>query len=321
MAERTRLIGFTIYIVIMCSIIYPIIAYWGWNGNGWLYVGPSDQPGYMDFAGSGLVHMTGGVGALCGAIIVGARNGRFPVMDTDEFDAHNIPFVVLGTFCLWFGWYGFNPGSTLQMHTMADATKAGLVAANTTLAPCAAGLLVFILRAKVVSPRCLDVGGFCNGILAGLVSVTAPCAAVKCWEALIIGLVGGVVYQATSMLMKVLKVDDVVDAVAVHGACGLWGIMSLGFFGNPDDGMGGNGLFYGGNQFWTQLVAALAITAWAGGLSTCIFLPLRLAGLLRLSDDFQDKGADVLEHSPRTSYKSGSSDKKAEAEQVPATSI
>merc|ERR1712060_784976 len=118
----------------------------------------------------------------------------------------------LGTFFLWFGWYGFNPGSTGSMKSTADAYTAGLVAVNTTLAPCVAGLVVFFLRAQVVAPRCLDVGGFCNGILAGLVAVTGPCAAVKPWEALIIGIVGGAVYQATSMLMKTLKVDDVVDA-------------------------------------------------------------------------------------------------------------
>jgi len=240
MAERTKLLGFGIYLVLMTSIIYPIVAYWGWSGSGFLYY-ESDKsfvgPAYKDFAGSGIVHMVGGMGALVGAVAVGARNGRFDSGTADQFDGHSVPFCVLGTFFLWFGWYGFNPGSTLEMHDMAAATKAGLVAANTTLAPCVSGLAVFLLRAKVVDPKMLDVGGFCNGILAGLVAITAGCAFVKSWEAMFIGLVGGLVYQGASMALKRLKVDDVVDAFPVHGACGAWGVLAVGLFGNPDDGM------------------------------------------------------------------------------------
>merc|ERR1719222_1325924 len=189
------------------------------------------------------------------------------------------------------------------MHDQGAAHTAGIVAMNTTIAPCAAGLVVFGLRAKVIEPKLLDVGGFCNGILAGLVAITAGCAFVKPWEALIIGFVGGLIYQAVSMLMVMLKVDDVVDAVAVHGACGLWGIVALGFFGDPDAGMSGNGWFYGGNQMGTQLVAALVTIVWVASLSIVILLPLKLLGMLRLSDDFQKTGADVMEHSPRLSYK------------------
>merc|ERR1712087_431642 len=111
-----------------------------------------------------------------------------------------------------------------------------------TLAPCAAGLVVFGLRAKVIEPKLLDVGGFCNGILAGLVAITAGCAFVKPWEALIIGTVGGFLYQACSMLVSRLHIDDVVDAFAVHGACGFWGVIAIGFFGSPADGIGGNGV-------------------------------------------------------------------------------
>merc|ERR1719197_672367 len=167
----------------------------------------------MDFAGSGIVHLVGGIGALVGSICVGPRKDRYKEnQDSEtegEFDAHNIPFCVLGTFCLWFGWYGFNPGSTLSMKTAADAHIAGLVAVNTTISPCVAGLLVFFLRAQVVQPKFLDVGGFCNGILAGLVSITAGCAFVKPWETIIIGFIGGLIYQGASMLIRMLKVDDV----------------------------------------------------------------------------------------------------------------
>eukprot|EP00928_Gymnodinium_smaydae_P063516 TRINITY_DN4706_c0_g3_i1.p1 TRINITY_DN4706_c0_g3~~TRINITY_DN4706_c0_g3_i1.p1 ORF type:complete len:451 (-),score=96.05 TRINITY_DN4706_c0_g3_i1:530-1882(-) len=308
MAERTQLKGFTTFTVLMTSIIYPIVVYWGWSGSGLLNY-PNDAgesvsiagPAFMDFAGSGIVHLVGGIGALCGSVIVGPRKGRFDGND-DDFIAHSIPFCVLGTFFLWFGWYGFNPGSTGSMHDKGTANTAGLVAVNTTLAPCMAGLLVFMLRALVLEPKLLDVGGFCNGILAGLVAITAGCASVEPWEAAIIGLVGGLVYQGASMLLRKLKVDDVVDAFPVHGACGLWGILALGLFGNPASGMGGNGLFYGGNQIGTQLVAGILIICWTAGLSVAIFLPLRMAGCLRLSDGFQDAGADMCEHSPKKAY-------------------
>lgn len=188
------------------------------------------------------------------------------------------------------------------MKTVGDANTAGLVAVNTTLAPCAGGLLVFLLRAKVVEPKMLDVGGFCNGILAGLVAITAGCAAVRPWEAILIGLIGGGVYQGVSMLLRRLQVDDVVDAFPVHGACGCWGVIALGFFGNPADEMGGNGVLYGGDQLGVQIVAVLLIALWAGALSCLIFIPLKLLGMLRLSDEFQEAGADLKEHSPPKAY-------------------
>jgi len=259
-------------------------------------------PAYKDFAGSGIVHLVGGIGALVGAIAVGPRKDRFNADKEGDFNAHSIPFVVLGTFCLWFGWYGFNPGSTLSMKSASNAHTAGLVAVNTTLAPCVAGLLVFILRAVVLPPKLLDVGGFCNGILAGLVSITAGCAFVKPWEAVIIGGVGGLVYQGASMLLKKLKIDDVVDAFPVHGACGIWGVLALGFFGDEDHKMGGNGLFYGGDQLRVQVCAIIQICLWVGILSACVVFPLKFTGQLRASDKYQDAGADVLKHSPPKAY-------------------
>jgi len=314
MAERTQLKGFIIYTSLLTAIIYPTVVYWGWSGSGFLnYTEDGESkaafgPAYMDFAGSGIVHMVGGVGAITGAIVVGPRKGRFAENSEDgPFAPHSVPFLVLGTFCLWFGWYGFNPGSTGAMHDADTAHTAGLVAVNTTLAPCVAGLIVFLLRAKVVPPKALDVGGFCNGILAGLVAITAGCNAVEPWESVIIGFIGGLLYVGTSMLMCKLKVDDVVDAFAVHGVNGFWGVVALGFFGNPEKGIGGNGVFYGGDQLGTQLLSALIIILWAGTWSVAILVPLRLVGFLRLSDNFQDEGADVMEHSPRKAYSPGKS--------------
>jgi len=293
----------------MGAIIYPIVVYWGWSGSGFLNFADEEGesksivgPAFMDFAGSGIVHMVGGIAALVGCITVGPRKDRFLASSAESFDSHSVPFIVLGTFFLWFGWYGFNPGSTASMKTVGDANTAGLVAVNTTLAPCAGGLLVFLLRAKAVEPKMLDVGGFCNGILAGLVAITAGCAAVRPWEAIVIGLIGGAVYQGASMLLRRLQIDDVVDAFPVHGACGCWGVIALGFFGNPDDGIGGNGVLYGGDQLGVQIVAVLLIALWAGAFSCLIFIPLKFAGMLRLSDEFQEMGADVKEHSPPKAY-------------------
>jgi len=185
------------------------------------------------------------------------------------------------------------------MKSASDAYTAGVVAVNTTLAPCVAGLIVFGLRAHVVAPQRLDVGGFCNGILAGLVSITAGCSFVKPWEAILIGAIGGFAYQGASMLLKILRIDDVVDAFPVHGVCGIWGVLAVGLFGNPDEGIGGNGLFYGGDQLRVQVMGVIVIVVWVGLFSTALFVPLRFLGMLRLGDEFQDKGADHMEHSPR----------------------
>jgi len=331
MAERTQLKGFAVYTFFMTTVIYPMVVYWGWSGEG-IFAFTDDKgnaasitgPPLLDFAGSGLVHLVGGVGALCGSTIVGARKGRFdikksfwsdgvnsfyehvfsrkPAFGSDEFNGHSVPFCVLGTFFLWFGWYGFNAGSTGSMHDVGTANLASIVAVNTTLSASVAGLVVFFVRAKVISPFLLDVPGFCNGILSGLVSITAGCAFVEPWEAIIIGFIGAIVYMYNSMVLKAAKIDDVVDAVPVHGCCGLWGLLAAGIFGNPDEGLGGNGLIYGGDQIVTQFVAGILIIAWVALLSIIIMLPLKLLGALRLSDEFQDKGADLMEHSPKKAY-------------------
>jgi len=317
MAERTQLKGLGIYTILLTACIYPGVAYWGWSGVGFLSYTDDDGESvsifgswYRDFAGSGIVHLTGGIGALVGSICVGPRKGRFDSADDEEFTSDNIPFIVLGTFCLWFGWYGFNPGSTLSMHDQAAAHTAGIVAVNTTLAPCIAGLVVFLLRATVLPPVALDVPAFCNGILAGLVSITAGCAFVKPWEAVLIGFLGAFVYIGASTLLKKLKIDDVVDAFPVHGACGIWGVLAVGLFGNEEDGQGGNGLFYGGDQLRVQVMAVIMILLWVGGSSIVILAPLRVVGFLRLSDDFQELGADAMEHSPRRASKTEWSSKE-----------
>lgn len=316
-AERMNLSAFIIHTVFMTGIIYPICVYWSWSGGGWLnFIDPNTGLAvstvgtvpYKDWAGSGVIHLVGGVAALCGAVIVGPRKGRFdanadPEALEKEFAPSSVPFTVLGTFVLWFGWYGFNPGCTLAMNTAAIAQNAALVVCNTTLAPAAAGLTAFILRASVCGPRRMDVPSLCNGILAGLVAITAPCGWVEPWEAILIGIIGGILYCISGEIIPRLKIDDPIEAVSVHMVNGAWGAIAIGFFGNPKSGLGGNGVFYGGNQLGIQFLAVLCFTVWSAACSIAIFLPLRLMGTIRWSDEFQNLGADEMQHSPRASYK------------------
>lgn len=312
-AERMTLSAFMIHTVCMTSIIYPICVYWAWSGSGWLnYPDPTGAPqmissvgsvAYKDWAGSGVIHLVGGIAALVGAIIVGPRKGRFdPAVSQEEFAPSSVPFTVLGTFVLWFGWYGFNPGCISAMNTAFLAENAAMVVCNTTLAPVAAGLTAFLLRATIFAPHRMDVPSLCNGILAGLVAVTAACGWIQPWEAILIGITAGILYCISAKVIYMLKIDDPIEAVSVHAVNGAWGALAVGFYGNPNDGMGGNGVFYGGNQVGIQFLACLCFITWSATISTCIFLPLKYIGWLRWSDEFQDMGADEAQHSPKAAY-------------------
>jgi len=318
-AERVQFPGYFIFTICMTTFIYPIVVAWMWSSNGWLIPGKDkhlNEVGFNDFAGSGIVHMTGGVAALVGAIALGPRKGRFDGSTSpDEFNAHNLPLIVLGTFILWFGWYGFNCGSTLGLSSTSTGQMAAVVAMNTTIAASLGGLTVLVLR--LIIYRKYDVGGMCNGILAGLVSITAGCGNVESGSALVIGIIGGIIFQLTSMLLKMVKVDDPIDAFAVHGAAGAWGVLAAcifdwgkgfdkyngfqGGFGNAADADGNtDGLWKSG--FAAAVVEILVIIAWVGGLSAIIFAPLRLLGLLRAPDTMQDMGMDEAKHSPSKAY-------------------
>eukprot|EP00446_Apocalathium_sp_SHHI-4_P084180 CAMPEP_0177513906 /NCGR_PEP_ID=MMETSP0369-20130122/44023_1 /TAXON_ID=447022 ORGANISM="Scrippsiella hangoei-like, Strain SHHI-4" /NCGR_SAMPLE_ID=MMETSP0369 /ASSEMBLY_ACC=CAM_ASM_000364 /LENGTH=730 /DNA_ID=CAMNT_0018992541 /DNA_START=51 /DNA_END=2242 /DNA_ORIENTATION=+ len=307
-AERVNFMGYALFSVLMTGIIYPVVVASTWGG-GWL--AEVTPVGYMDFAGSGVVHMAGGVGALVGALCAGPRIGRWE--HPEKFVPHSLPLVVLGTFILWFGWYGFNCGSTLSMKDIATGMLAAQVAMNTTLAAATGGITVFLMNLRWK----YDIGSFCNGILAGLVSITAPCGNVACGSAVLIGMYGGVLYQLTSWLMKRLRIDDPVDAFAVHGMCGAWGVLAAVFF---DWGLGFD-KFHGWKGFdcvkddggqcmsgaWKEALSAnlleiLFVVVWVGLSSACIFLPLRLAGLLRASESDQLAGFDEVKHSPSKAY-------------------
>jgi len=312
-AERVQFPGYLVFTIVMTSWIYPVVVHWTW-GYGWLSGGDDYQinpTGFMDFAGSGIVHMCGGVGALVGATIVGPRKDRFE--EPSEFVPHSMPLVVLGTFILWFGWYGFNCGSTLSMNTASTGALAAQVAMNTTISASVCGLVVLVLRFALL--RKYDIGGLCNGILAGLVSITAPCGNVECGSALLIGIIGGFVYQGTSSGLQKIGIDDPIDAFAVHGACGAWGTLAAALFdwGTGTDYFNGwsgwscvgapdctSGAF--GEALAANIVEIIAISGWTAFFSVLVFLPLRVAGLLRAPDEAQAEGMDSAKHSPLKAY-------------------
>jgi Amt family ammonium transporter len=309
-AERLQLGGYLAFTTWMTGVIYPTVGAMTWGG-GFL-----SELGYSDFAGSGIVHLTGGVGALAGAFVTKPRLGRFEAEGSDPngpYAPHNVPNAALGTFILWFGWYGFNCGSTLYMTGFADAQSAALVAVNTTLAPAGGGIAALILRRFVLEPKMLTVTAVCGGILAGLVSITAGCGNVHPRAAFPIGFVGGILYCLASDLLQKLHIDDPVEAFAVHGAGGIWGVLAVSLFDmNMFDGEQTD-LFGPGVPFTTSIVAQLAgivvIVLWSGTLSFIMFSIIKALGLLRVDAEHEEVGIDTAEFSPKAAYNQPSTGK------------
>jgi Amt family ammonium transporter len=301
MAERWKFISFCIFSVVISTVIYPVYANWTWGG-GWLATMGKNLAlghGHVDFAGSSVVHMTGGVMSLVGAKVLGARIGKFNKDGTpNPIPAHNIPMAVLGTLILAFGWFGFNPGSTLA----ATDTRISIVAVNTMLASAAgavaAGIYVWRRYGKP------DPTWLANGMLAGLVAITAPCAFVGAPSSILIGSVAGVlVVVAAQVVERTLKVDDPVGAIAVHGVNGAWGVLALGLFANGSYGEGWNGvdgkvtgLFFGdGKQLVAECIGVVANVAYVGAMTWgALFVIGRLVGN-RVSAEDELEGLDVPE--------------------------
>merc|ERR1719161_1550800 len=323
-AERVKFPGYMLFSFTMSAFIYPVVVCSTW-GYGWLETFHKDKDGnpiagYIDFAGSGVVHLCGGIGALVGAAIVGKRAGRFEDGEEEEFAPHSQPLIVLGTFILWFGWCGFNSGSTLGMSDAGTALMAAHVMMNTTLSAATGGLTVFLVQFALT--RKYDCAALCNGILAGLVSITAGCSNVESGSAVVIGFLGGFVYVGSSTLIQKAKIDDPVDASSVHGSCGVWGCLAAALFdfGSGTDKHHGWGGFSATS--WTEdgetnymttadalaanIVEVLFILAWSGGMSAILFGALRAAGLLRISAEHEDAGCDHECASP-TAYSYGGS--------------
>ena len=240
MAERWKFLPFSIFSFCVGAFIYPIFGNWVWGG-GWLAAMGKNWHighGHVDFAGSSVVHMVGGVMALVGAWWLGPRIGKFNEDGTpNPIPGHNIPMAIVGTFILAFGWFGFNPGSTLA----STDTQIGIIATNTMLASAAGAAAAMIMAwIRIGKP---DPSLSCNGMLAGLVAITAPCAFVDAWAAVTLGAIAGIImYFSVFFVEEKLKLDDPVGAISVHGTCGAWGVLSLGIFANGKYGDGWNGV-------------------------------------------------------------------------------
>jgi Amt family ammonium transporter len=289
-AERLKLQAYLIYSGIVTAIIYSIYGHWIWGG-GWLSTLPFGV-GARDFAGSGVVHAIGGLVSLAAIILLGPRIGKFNKDGTpNTIPGHDVGYIVLGTFVLFFGWFGFNPGSTLA----ATDLRISVIAVNTFLAGAAGAVLVCywtFLRTKKV-----DIALTCNGALAGLVGVTAPCAYIPTWAAVVIGLVSGLIVMYGIRFNEwVLKVDDPVGAVAVHGYNGLWGLLAVGIFADGTYG-GVSGLIVGNTgQMAAQLIDAATVAVWAFGTGYILFALLKHTVGLRVSREEELTGLDMGEH-------------------------
>ena len=286
MAERTRITAYLAYSFLISAIIYPISGHWVWGG-GWL-----SQMGFHDFAGSGVVHMIGGLVGLAGATMVGPRVGKYNADGTaNQFKPTNVVFVVIGGMILYFGWFGFNPGSTLN----GTDLRMSVIAMNTFLAGCAGATTV--IYSRLVRTGKADGVGAVNGALAGLVGITAGCAVVPPWAAVIIGLLAGfVLIWGEGFIERTLKVDDPVGAVSVHGLVGFFGVLMVGVFADGTYG-GVSGIIAGNfNQIVIQLIGGVALAAWALVMGFLIFWFIKKAIGLRASDEEQKLGLDISEH-------------------------
>jgi Amt family ammonium transporter len=290
MAERTKITAYMAYSFLVSAIVYPIFGHWVWGG-GWLSTLPLGA-GVRDFAGSGVVHAVGGLVALAGAWMVGPRTGKFDKNGKARAIAgHNLPFVALGTMILFVGWFGFNPGSTLA----ATDLRISVIAVNTFLSG-VAGAVVAMYYIMMRTGKA-DLGMACNGCLAGLVAVTASCAYIAPWAAVVIGAVAGLLMIASvSFVENKLKVDDPVGAVSVHGANGLWGLLAVGIFSDGSYG-GVAGLVAGnGSQILAQLVAMAVVIVWALGTGLLMFALIKRGMGLRASAEEEREGLDISEH-------------------------
>ncbi len=286
MAERTKFVGYLAYTVLITLFIYPIFGSWAWggllNGGGWL-----ENMGFLDFAGSTVVHSIGGWLALAGAIVLGPRLGKYkPDGKPSTILGHNIPLAALGVFILWFSWFGFNPGSTTE-----GVGSIAYIAVTTNFAA-AAGAIVALIVSWIVLKK-PDSSMTLNGALAGLVSITASCDGVSPMGAVLIGAIGGaLVVLSVLFIDNILKVDDPVGAVSVHGVCGAWGTIAAGLF-NME-----SGLFYGGGfkQLGVQLAGVGAAFVWAFVLGLIIFTLIKFTIGLRVDKEEELKGLDIGEH-------------------------
>lgn len=329
-AERCQMAAYFMYSCLLVGFVYPVVVHWVWDGDGWLSNfangskpdGVTDDDynpartwasvGVIDFAGSGVVHLTGGVAGFMGALILGPRTGRFNSEGSvvkEGFSPQSSALQALGTFILWFGWYAFNAGSTLGMYAEAPVIAARCCV-TTTLSAAACAITNVIIH-YIISGGEYSLSATLNGVLSGLVSITAGCSVVTPGMSVLIGMIGAFVYTGWSKLMLLLKIDDVVDAVAVHGACGMWGVIAASLFAKGelsaeyssvcvyhDDLTDCNGLFYGGNGklLGMAFLEIIMIWLWVGITMGVSFFAFDLMKLLRVSVQDETYGLDASHH-------------------------
>ena len=293
MAERTKFAAYCVYSAVISLVVYPIEAGWLWNEQGWLC-----QLGAIDFAGSMVIHMVGGISAIIGAMMLGPRIGKYSKNGkVNAIPGHSITLGALGVFILWFGWYGFN-GAAAE-----DSSRLGQILLTTTIAPAVATVTTMIFTwVKNGKP---DVSMCLNGSLAGLVAITSGCADVDAIGSAIIGIVAGILIVVSVEFVDIkLKIDDPVGAFSVHGVNGIWGGLAVGLFatGNGQDGV--RGLFYGGGfeQLGKQALAIVTIAAWTVVCMTIAFFLIKKTIGLRVSKDEEMKGLDICEHGLVSAY-------------------
>ena len=293
MAERTKFSAYCVYSAIISLVVYPIEAGWVWNGQGWLA-----QLGCIDFAGSIVIHMVGGISALVGAIILGPRIGKYGKNGkVNAIPGHSITLGALGVFILWFAWYGFN-GAAAE-----DGARLGQILLTTTIAPAVATvttmLFTWIKNGKPDVSMCL------NASLAGLVAITAGCADVDAIGAAVIGIVSGILIVVAVEFVDIkLKIDDPVGAFSVHGVNGMWGGLAVGLFATGNGQNGVTGLFYGGGfaQLGKQALGIVTIVAWTVVCMIIVFTIIKKTVGLRVTKDEEMKGLDICEHGLISAY-------------------
>ena len=295
MAGRTKISGYLIFSAVMTAFIYPVVVHMFWQGDGILNRITVGDAAFSDFAGSSIVHSAGGWAALMGAYFLGPRIDKYSNDGTPRaIPGHNIAFTVIGVFVLWFGWFGFNAGSELAADSVVIR-----VGVTTMLAAAAGGFMAGAVMWMKVG--FLDVAMTANGVLAGLVSVTAGTGTMTPLGAVITGAIGGIIVVFSVLFFERIHIDDPVGAISVHGVCGVWGTLAIGFFAKWDDAFLGRedaGLFYGGgvSQLVMQLVGVVIVAAWVLPTTGLLFFILKKMNMLRVSPEEEIAGLDVSEH-------------------------
>jgi Amt family ammonium transporter len=282
LAERMKLWAYAIMVVFFCGIMYPLVANWVWNPNGWLAL-----RGFNDFAGSAAVHAMGGFSALAAAIVLGPRIGKYSSDgNSNTIPGHNLPLASVGAFILWFGWFGFNPGSSLG--AVGNWELIGSVVVNTFLASAAGGIATMFYT--YFSYGKIDITMVINGILAGLVSITAGCNVVAPMSAIIIGFIAGILVDVAVLFFDKMKVVDPVGAIAVHGINGLFGTLAVGFFATE------GGLFFGGGTdlLITQLIGVTVIALFSFSITFILMKLLKSSVGIRISTEEEEAGIDSV---------------------------